>query len=316
MSIVDVPYYSQPQGSQGSPAAYSAMLHNPHRHYLGLSEAMCGPILDHRLANMGLDDGGSDDDYESPFAAPTAASTSGEQDYDTALDNATLGVYEMGMPPFPHMAEARHALVLDHHHSLTRDAEVSPFGATLRQEGEAYIVEAPTPGIPKERLVLEAIGLRRLELTIAPSSASSDEATEEMGEALEKESETGEPITPKRAPAPASRRERDAAVAAAFRRGVTLPSDCDLSSASCTYENGVLRVVVPRAPVSSLVPGHGAIGAAHADLLAEATEVKKRVAEARSELRSLEQAAKEAGARLKSALSASRRSGDRVALAI
>jgi hypothetical protein len=352
MSIIsDVPYYGARMQSS-SPSPFQARAGGG---AFGVDE----PLLDHRIANMGIYNDNSDTS-SIPTSPGGMMYARGMPSHHEADSYAAFEV-GMGMPLLPfhrapsassstptsaasssrhlshHIVETRRAL--DHHH-FAHDALVSPFGATLSEDPTtgSYVIEAPTPGIPKERLVLEAVGLRKLELTIssAPEVPSNGEG-QEMGPQAEEEKEEEEEQaeleqgSTTASPPNLSRRQsrainhrgatpalrhREQAIAAAMKRSVTLPHDCDLSGATTSYENGVLRVTVPRAPASSLVPGYGAIGAAHAGLLAAAAESKEKVNSARAELRALEAAAKEADRELRSALEETHRSQERVALSI
>lgn len=347
MSIIsDVPYYgARMQSSSPSPF---------HARAGGGAFGVDEPLLDHRIANMGIynDDSDARSIPTSPGSMIYTRGMPGHRDADS------YAAFEVGMemPPLPfhqgpsasspiptsavsftrnlshHIVETRRTL--DNHH-FAHDALVSPFGATLSEDPTtgSYVIEAPTPGIPKERLVLEAVGLRKLELTIslAPEVPFNGEGQdmgpqpeEEEEEELEQESTTAssphlsrrQKSAIQRRGATAAWRQREQSIAAAMKRSVTLPHDCDLSGATSSYENGVLRVTVPRAPASSLVPGYGAVGGAHAGLLAAAAESKERVNSARAELRALEAAAKEADRELRSALEETNRSQERVALSI
>ena len=314
MSLVDVPYYTR----QGPASASLSRNHRSRPPFI--SEAMInGPILDHRLANMGIYDDGSDDEamYRevgpmSPVGSQASSAFGMEM---PPFEDSSFDSFEMGMTPIhfgrlsqPPASLNRHlSRVRMMHHQFasdTLDLGESPFGATLSEEHGNYVIKAPTPGVPRERLVLEVVGCRRLELTVSPQPSEPQDTFDDAGSAAQEGKE--EP----------SRHQREAAVATALKRSVILPHDSDVSGITCTYDNGVLRIDVPRVASEALIPGFGAVSGAQGELLEEAKEAKRRVCEARVELRKLEAAAKEADGKLRSSLREASNSHERVLVTV
>uniref|UniRef100_A0A6U2J5L2 SHSP domain-containing protein n=1 Tax=Hemiselmis andersenii TaxID=464988 RepID=A0A6U2J5L2_HEMAN len=179
----------------------------------------------------------------------------------------------------------------------------NPLGARVHIEKDQYIIEAPTPGVPRERLSLEFVGLRCLELVVAPPPSSGRSTPPSEGEVLETVDVEGHA-----AGTTTVRRPAGARVGATPSRkrgveelkcGVKLPADCDVTSASSTYVDGVLRVTVPRVPEGALPSG---VAAGASPLIEEAREGRRKVEEARATLCELEAAVKEAEERLRDAL--------------
>eukprot|EP00285_Hemiselmis_virescens_P012504 CAMPEP_0173387386 /NCGR_PEP_ID=MMETSP1356-20130122/9900_1 /TAXON_ID=77927 ORGANISM="Hemiselmis virescens, Strain PCC157" /NCGR_SAMPLE_ID=MMETSP1356 /ASSEMBLY_ACC=CAM_ASM_000847 /LENGTH=309 /DNA_ID=CAMNT_0014343985 /DNA_START=318 /DNA_END=1247 /DNA_ORIENTATION=- len=183
----------------------------------------------------------------------------------------------------------------------------NPLGAWVSIEDAAYVIEAPTPGVPRERLSLEIVGLRRLELVVASAehAAGSGSSPSREGEVLETFEVEGPAAgaMPRRRAGPAGGARVDASPARKttheLKCGVSLPGDCDIASASSTYKDGVLRVTVPRVPEGSFPSG---LALAEAPLVEEVEGVRRMVVEARERLIELEASAKDAEERLRVAL--------------
>lgn len=105
--------------------------------------------------------------------------------------------------------------------STQRDPSSGVFpAANIYDNGEAFMVRAEIPGVDKDKIEITTLGEQ---LTI-------------RGERV---------IKPAQEQSAYHRRERESGT---FRRVVTLPERIDASKIQASYRNGVLEVVVPRAP--------------------------------------------------------------------
>jgi len=177
----------------------------------------------------------------------------------------------------------------------------NPLGARVLIEEGQYVVEAPTPGVPRDRLSLEFVGARRLELVVAPPPAppAATEGAGAGGGAADPADDGAASSTNAAGAliAAAPSRRRGASEEEGLRCGVRFPADCDPSSASSTYVDGVLRVIVPRTSGPLHPPSNS-----EDPLLEEAREGRRRAEEARARLGELEASAREAEERLREAL--------------
>jgi HSP20 family protein len=92
----------------------------------------------------------------------------------------------------------------------------------IYDDGESFMVRAEVSGLEKDSIDLSA---RKDQLTIRGARS----------------------VKPADEKASYHRRERDAGQ---FRRTITLPQAIDAEKVSATYKNGILEVVLPRAPES------------------------------------------------------------------